>query len=407
MKNHGYRLKLFISLLLVISTLALAACESSDSEPSATEATTAAKVGFDTTATTTQTTKKEPDFNYEFPVGLEHLNKVENSKFSFKSVVNTSISYSEYRDFRSCATAEFFVPGLAEGVIPQGMDVWEEKGLLLISGYFKDTSYSPTSVVLAVELTTGNYVGEYYIKNKSGSNHTSHVGGLAVTNKNLFLSNSGNLYRIPLTELTSAGAKGNITIKETIATPTKGSFCNYSEGILWVGDYYLEGDDSYSTPSWRHMTNRAGEEYGAWCVGYKLSGTTENGFTSSQWSSGMSYATPDYVLSIEQCVQGFTVYGDYIATSCSYGRAAKSHVNLYENILDTSSHTTTTLNGKSVPVWFLDSKLDCDSYTTPPMSEALAVYGDSILVLFESGASYYKDNGGMHPTDKVWKMTVK
>ncbi|MBO5415513.1 MAG: hypothetical protein J6A83_02640 [Clostridia bacterium] len=406
MKKHGHHLKIFISLLLVLSTLTLVACGNSDKEPPATEPQTTAAT---TTAsqTTARTTAEEPQFTYEFPTGPEYLNKVEGSKFSLKKVTTAAIPYSDYRNFRLCSSDEYIIPGLSEGVIPQGMDVWEEKGWLLISGYFKSTSYSPTSVVLAVELSTGNYVGEYYIKNKSGSNHTSHVGGLAVTDKNLFLSNSGNLYRIPLSELTSAGSRGNITIKETIATPTKGSFCNYSDGTLWVGDYYLEGNDSYSTPSWRHMTNRAGQTYGAWCVGYKLSGSTDSGFSSSQWHSGMTYATPDIVLSIEQCVQGFTVYGDYIATSCSYGRASASHVNLYENILDTASHTTVKVNGKTIPVWFLDSKLDRTSYTTPPMSEALAIYGDSMLVLFESGASYYKNDGGLHPTDCVWKMTVK
>lgn len=395
-------LKALIALLLIISALLMSGC-ASDGESTETSATTAGT----TLAATAKTTAKEPEISYLPPAGLQPLNKVSGSKFSFKNVVTSSISYANYKDFRACASAEYLVPGLSEGAIPQGMDVWEERGVLLISAYFKDTSYSPTSVVFAIDLTTGNYVGEYYVKNKSGSNHTSHVGGLAVTEKNLFLSNASNLYRIPLSELTRAGAKGDITIAETIKTPTKGSFCNYSEGVLWVGDYYSASDSSYSTPSWRHMTNREGKQYGAWCVGYKISGSTDSGISSSQWSSGMSYATPDYVLSIEECVQGFAVYGDYIATSCSYGRALISHINLYENILDTASHTTVTLNQKSIPVWFLDGKLDRTSYVTPPMSEGLAIYGESMLVLFESAASYYKDDGGKDPTDKVWKMTVK
>ena len=37
----------------------------------------------------------------------------------------------EYKDFKAIANPEYLVPGLNEGIVPQGMDVWEEKNLLL------------------------------------------------------------------------------------------------------------------------------------------------------------------------------------------------------------------------------------------------------------------------------------
>ena len=204
-----------------------------------------------------------------------------------------------------------------------------------------------------------------------------------------------------------AGKHGTVSIVESISVPTRASFCNYSDGILWVGDFYIPDNSSYSTPDERHMTNRVGKEYGAWCVGYRLTDSTESGFASTAWTSGMKYATPDIVVSIDQKIQGFAVVGDKIALSQSYGRTNNSTIWIYDNILDTQAHTTVTINEKSVPVWFLDSSIQSASYTSMPMSEGVAAYKGSLLILYESGAPYYKDGGGKNPVDCIFKMTLK
>ena len=110
----------------------------------------------------------------------------------------------EYKDFKSIAKREYLVPGLNEGIVPQGMDVWEEKNLLLISGYFEsltNTSGSPSSMLVAVDLKTGEMAGKYCLKNIDGTDHSRHVGGVAITEKNLFLANGGILFRIPLSQI--------------------------------------------------------------------------------------------------------------------------------------------------------------------------------------------------------------
>ena len=223
-----------------------------------------------------------------------------------------------------------------------------------------------------------------------------------MTDKNVYISNGGELYRIPLSAFDKAGNTGTVKIVEAISVPTRASFCNYSDGILWVGDFYMP-DSSYSTPEWRHMTNKAGGKYSAWCVGYRLTDETRSGFKRDAWSSGMQYATPDIILSIDQKIQGFAVVGDKIALSASYGYTKNSTIFLYENILDTEAHTTKELNGKSIPVWFLDSTIDVKTYTNMPMSEALAAHDGSLLILYESGATCFD---GTNPTDHVFKMKV-
>ena len=72
--------------------------------------------------------------------------------------------------------------------------------------------------------------------------------------------------------------------------------------------------------------------------------------------------------------------------------------------MESAPHKTVELGGKNVPLWFLDAALDMESYTAPPMAEGLAAYDGKLLILFESGADYYKDDGGVNPTDRVWVM---
>ena len=154
------------------------------------------------------------------------------------------------------------------------------------------------------------------------------------------------------------------------------------------------------------MTNRAGGAYGAWCVGYILSDDTESGIRAEAYANNVTTPTPDYVLSITHKIQGFAMVGDCISLSQSYGRKNASNIFLYENVLETEPHTTTALGGKDVPVWFLDSTVESVRFSAPPTSEGLAAYNGKLLILYESAANYYRLNGALNPTDRVWAMTV-
>ena len=309
-----------------------------------------------------------------------------------------------YKEFASIAKSEYLVPGLAEGIVPQGMDVWNEKDLLLISGYFyNNTSGSPSSMIVAIDLKTGEHAGSYCLENIDGTPHTSHVGGLAVTEKNIFIANNNQLFRIPLSQMELLGRSGTLKIVESIKVPTRASFCNYSDGVIWVGDFQDESG-SYETPEWRYMTNNDGKLYKAWAVGYKVK-DTESEFSSENWdSSTMEYATPDYVLSIRKQIQGMTFVGDQIVLSRSYGRTNDSNLYVYNSPLKNEQDTSVMLNDKSVPVWFLDSGVFVKDYTTMSMSEGVTCYNDKVLVLFETGTKKYRN--AKSPTDHVWSVAL-
>ena len=321
---------------------------------------------------------------------------------SQKSVVELP-SFALYAVFREYASQSVIVPGLDEHLVPQGMDIWDEEGLLIISGYFSKTTKIDSSVLVAIDLESGKLVGEYYLMNADGSANTSHVGGVAITESNLFISNAQKLHRIPLESIKATGGQGDVQIVESISVPTNASFCNYSAGILWVGDF-AHGTD-YQTDEYRHMTGRDGNEYSAWAVGYRLSDTASE--ISDKALSGKDFATPDLILSIPDRIQGFCVVSEkHIALSQSYGRTKNSGILLYDNILDETAHASVNLNGESVPLWFLDSVTGSKQIIAPPMSEGICELGGKLYILFESGADKYRNDGGKYPTDRVWVMNM-
>ncbi len=323
-------------------------------------------------------------------------------KFTLASVLAAN-DYASYTDFLASSEKSFLIPALAEKMVPQGMDIWRERGWLMISGYFDDASTSDCSILVAVDMKTGAYVGEYYLTNTDGTPHTSHAGGVAITDKDIYIANGSTLYRIPLTEVLNAGQCGKIAIADSFKVPVRASFCNYSEGYLWVGDFQY--GSSYPTERFRYMPNRDGKLYCAWTVGYKVDPTTENGI-STEAMAGAEYATPDVIFSMTERIQGFAITEKTVALSQSYGRNNKSTIYLYENPMGTEAHKLVQLNGKSIPLYFLDGKTPSKSVVAPPMSEGLAAMDGELYILFESGADKYANGGGTDPTENVWIMDI-
>ena len=381
--------------LALIALLALVGCNSEiPEETTETVADTEAPV-VETDPIETEPVETEPPFPiYEGPSA--------EFKFTLQSVLAAN-EYKGYKDFLAAAEKSYLIPALKETMIPQGMDIWRDRGWLMISGYFPSAEISASSIIVAVDMATGAYVGEYYITNTDGTPHTSHAGGVAITERDMYISNGSTLFRIPLSEFLNAGQCGKVTIADYFNVPVRASFCNYSEGYLWVGDFQY--GSSYPTDEYRHMTNRDGKKYYAWTVGYEVDLTTENGIKADAMVSG-SYATPDIIFSMTEKIQGFAITQKTVALSQSYGRNNKSKIFLYENPMGGDAHQTVELNGKSVPLYFLDSKTPSKSIVTPPMTEGLAAMDGKLYILFESGADKYANGGGTDPTENVWTMII-
>ena len=309
------------------------------------------------------------------------------------SVVGTpSGSFPQYSDFFSRATAGPIIPGLAAGqdLVPQGIAYEATKNWFLVSHYRDGGS----SMLTAIDASTGKLVKSMTIYNSSGTPYTGHAGGVAVTPTDVWISSGDYLRRIPLQQVFNVKNRDRVYIADQFKTVTSASFVTYANGILWSGEFYASPD--YLTDSTHYRTTRTGTSHHAWLAGYKLSGIV----------SGTTARTPDYILSIADKVQGAAVLADgRFALSNSYGRTNDSKLWIYENVLAQTPHYYSTVNGTSVPSWQLDAVSIDSTVVAPPMTEGIVEKGGYLYTLFESAATEYRSTGS-YPIDNIMKLNL-
>lgn len=302
----------------------------------------------------------------------------------------------EFSAFLEQAEAAYAIPGLNEGMIPQGMDWCESNGLLYISGYYSVDGTA--SALVAVDVSTGEIVAEYALQNADGTSFDGHVGGVAVTDTTLYLSGKKSdagytVEIIPLADLPEAGSH-TVTLSQQVIVPVSPSFLSYSGGYLWIGNFYHPGADYGLSDGMAYTTTSAeGDYYGCYILGYDLS----EGELASD-------SVPAVVLVAPNKIQGMVLSNDGTVTlSQSYGRKNNSALLSYTLSLDETPDTTVDVGGKTVSAYILDSLRLQESITAMPMTEALADQGEDLLILFESGALHYEN--GLYRTDQVWRIS--
>lgn len=309
-----------------------------------------------------------------------------------------------YTDFLTLAEKQFLIPGLKQVLTPQGIAVCPTTGRTYISAYSVDEI---PSVIIVTEAQTNELVAEYHLYNADGTPMASHVGGVAVTETHLYVSDkldADGEYRIaaiPLEQLPREGSH-DITVTETISMAMSPSMMNYSGGYLWVGNFYHPKADYVLSPNMPYTTAADdGSEYGCYILGFDMSQGHD------RLLSGESYPMPDVILAAPDRIQGMTLTGNgKVVLSQSYGRANDAALMVYSLDLSAGPDLNLTLSEQSVPAYLLDGHRLEKSINSIPMSEGLATAPDGrVLVLYESGAIRYQD--GKHRTSYVWSLTVE
>lgn len=309
---------------------------------------------------------------------------------------------SAYTDFLAKCEKLFVIPGLKQVLTPQGIAVSPDTGDVYISSYSVDDVPSSISVTnwKTLELDT-----EYYLYKEDGSPFTSHVGGVAVTETHLYVSadkDSSGDYRIaaiPLTDLPRGGAY-DITVHEYVTMAMSPSMMNYSNGYLWVGNFYHPNADYNLSPNMNYTTTAYdGSAYGCYILGFDM---TEG---HDRLLGEKRYPMPDVILAAPNRIQGVTFVGNTVVLSQSYGRQNDATLLSYQVDLTAQPDLELALNGEQVPAFLLDDHRQTGAVNSIPMSEGLATAADGrVLVLYESGAIRYQD--GKHRTSYVWAMTI-
>ena len=335
----------------------------------------------------------------------------EDEPYHFPQVVVSGENKSkEYKSFYNSGELSLVIPGCSQDFIPQGIAYYSERDLVFFSGY--SSNEGMPCALMAVDRKTNQVVKEIFLAYPDGREFCEHAGGVCVTDKNIFISDESHLYRMSLETFLTADNSCLYNFDEAIPVPCNASFCQISNGILWVGEFHHIPKDptqkAFRTdPS--HRVDATSGQQNAWLVGYRLSGGTENELdTACITAAG---AIPDYILSIPDRIQGFTICNDQLYLSQSYGRTNESTIFRYNNVLANAPDQQVSVLGSTRPLWVLDANApDCKKLTAPPMSEGLCTIGDSVFISFESAAQTYRQpkdpskGVSKDPVDRVIKL---
>ena len=333
------------------------------------------------------------------------INKTVNKMSSLKQETRPHRDFKTnplYLDFAAVAEPGFIIPGLGQNAVPQGIAYIKSANLIIISNY---TSDGRPSCITAVDMKTGKLVKTVWLLNKDRSIFTGHAGGICVSRKHIWVASGKGLYRISIADFEDTPDNGFIAFKDYYETETRGSFATYARDVVWVGEfaYYPSSGRRYETKRSHHLKDRVDNLRYGWAAGYKLDPVTDN-FAEPVSENGNPQ--PDYILSIMDKVQGMTFTGNIIALSTSYGRANNSTLLIHSNPMNRKPDKYVKLSGERlVPLWFIDSGNSLSKLVSPSMMEGITKYGNSLVLLFESGANKYQ-SGGVWPLDKTYLINI-
>lgn len=221
-------------------------------------------------------------------------------------------------------TKDFCVPGQADNMIPQGLAHYKDdaKGInwILVSAYHKayDGEITRPSAIYALDFETGDFVAQFNLYKVGGEVCDAHVGGVAVSNNNLYITylsyNYGQIAYVPLSELdVPTGTIKDIKLADKVILPelneTSAAYVNVSEDILWAGNFYSYNGGIFVEDSWGIP---ASFKNNSLLLGYELSGsdskTEWNNFKKMNNPNNQSWSS--YRINIPnsiECIQGATV----------------------------------------------------------------------------------------------------
>ncbi|MBE6578548.1 MAG: hypothetical protein E7651_01930 [Ruminococcaceae bacterium] len=386
-------------LLLLALTLLLAACAAQETpEPSEPPSSPASSSSHEESSVLVSS-QEEVSAESSLPAEEDPPEEVPPLTMTQVSTITDNfLNVSDFKDFLAGGEKYALIPGLKEGIVPQGMGRHPVTGYVYISAYF--TTENTPSVILVLD-EKGSFVAEYHMYKEDGTPYTGHMGGVCVTEEYLYFSGPGvgdyyGIGEIALADLPKKGAH-DVTFTSVVPLPIHASYLFYDQGNLWAGTFYLSGSYDMGKYFNQKVKTSAGASYGGFAAMFPVD---ENGRLTVP--EGSDYAVPTLTLATVDKVQGFTCRDGKVTLSVSYGRNNNS--TLYFHSIDPEKATATyTADGKTYPMIVLDDTNRVKKVTAMGMTEGITLdEKGNVLILFESGAQKYYN--AKNPTDCVWRF---
>ncbi|MGH2943828.1 MAG: hypothetical protein ACRDLN_13745 [Solirubrobacteraceae bacterium] len=240
------------------------------------------------------------------------------------------LRYKAYYDIFNRGNA--LIPGHDTRWVPQGLTYWPDRDALIISYY--DASKKLDSRLAVIDRASGRKQSIFELPEKG------HVGGLAMSDGNLWVASSGTVSRISKPNLARA-ADGDRLPVDSEHKLAATSFATFDGANLWVGKY--ETDARKSRYAYRYPLG----------------------------ADELPAKTYDRRVAIPTSVQGMAIRGGRVLLSRSGGHGIDADSSLEVRSLG-------NLNGRPGRV-----------ITAPNMSEGVVFGNGKVHVLYESGAKKY------------------
>lgn len=300
-----------------------------------------------------------------------------NLKRSYKEYVNISETF--------CLT-----PGLETEFVPQAISYNEKHNLILVTGYNTDKTASP----LFILDSNGKLTKKVTIKTLENKDYTGHAGGIISFNDIIFISSGSKVYKLNMNNVLEAKDNDFVKVDAITKVAVSGSTMFVYKDYLFVTEFYE--DTKYQTETSHHVKTPSGDTNKAIAFAYEIDENNISGLKSNE---------PKLVLSIPEKVQGLLVKDAEMILSTSFGRYNDSYIYKYKNILNNDTTNIYKYNEVNLPLYIMDKSDLTYTLLTPPMSEGMSFYNDSILIIFESGAAKYRLTTRCK-TEYIWELSV-
>ncbi len=322
-----------------------------------------------------------------------------------QTAVVTETDITEIEDFKGFFKefkADFTIPGLLEGIIPQGICYIGEADAYAISGYYEDAAFP--SMLMLIEADTKKFIKAFPLQNVDGKDYYGHAGGLAASDNYIYITSESTCFIISVDRVLKNKNGEALKFESNFKLNTKGSFACFDNGILWTGDF-IESSEKARENAAKITTLTSGETFYAYCEGYTLKDGLPDVKKINSENTGY---IPDYMLAIPEQVQGmaFTPSGKIIF-STSYGRKNNSKIYVYDDILLTERVGIYTVDETETDLLACSNNLLKETIIAPPMAEGIVQGEKGQLIIFESGAEKYRSHRGKYPTDTAFKGNIE
>ncbi len=318
-------------------------------------------------------------------------------------ITKTDITEIEdYKKFFKEFEADFTIPGLFEGIIPQGICYIGELDAFAVSGYYEDGLFP--SMIMLVDAETGKFTKAFPLQNVDGKDYSGHAGGLTASEDYIYITSESTCYICEIDSLKKLKNGEALKFESNFKLNTFGSFACCNDGILWTGDF-IESSDTGREKARKITTLSSGETFYAYCEGYILKDGLPDVKKINSETNGY---IPDYLLAIPEQVQGMSfTHSGKIIFSTSYGRKNDSKIYVYDDILLTERIGTYKIEETEIDLLACSSDLLKETIIAPPMAEGITQGEKGQYIIFESGAEKYRNHRGKHPTDTAFKAMIE